>query len=53
MATNEEIEREFARQDKEWTGPKFFQLGIVTLLVAVTAIIYAASRTGCTMAIVP
>jgi len=52
-SANDEAEREFARQDKEWNGPKFFGLGIVTLIVSVFIIVYAASRTGCTMAIVP
>ena len=49
MAANDEIEREFARQDKEWTGPKFFGLGIVTLLIAVTIIVYAATAIGGTL----
>jgi hypothetical protein len=52
-AANDEIEREFAKQDKAWTGPKFFQTGIITLIVAVGIIVFAATRTGCTVAIVP
>ena len=33
MATaDEQAEKEFAAQDKEWTGPKFFATGIVTLV---------------------
>lgn len=52
-AADDEIAREFAKQDKEWTGPKFFGLGFVTLLIALSIIIFFASRTGCTMAIVP
>ena len=52
-AADDEIARNFAKQDKEWTGPKFFGLGFVTLLIALTVIIYFATRTGCTVAIVP
>ena len=52
-AADDEIARNFAKQDKEWTGPKFFGLGLVTLLIAITVIVFFASRTGCTMAIVP
>ena len=50
---NDEIERDFAKQDKEWTGPRFFQTGIITLILAVGLIVYAATRTGCSVAIVP
>ena len=54
MASSEDqIERDFAAQDKEWNGPKFFGLGIGTLIVAIFIIVYAATRTGCSLVVVP
>lgn len=47
------IERDFASQDRQWSGPKFVVAGFFTLLFAVGLIILAATRTGCTLAIVP
>ena len=49
----DEVDREFAAQDRRWNAPKFFGLGMMTLLVAIFVIVYAATRTGCTVAIVP
>ena len=50
---DDRIARDFAEQDKRWTAPKFLGLGFVTLAIALFIIVYAASRTGCTVAIVP
>ena len=53
MPGMDESERNFAAQDKEWTGPKFIGLGIVTLIIAVGIIVFAAARTGCSLVVVP
>ena len=54
MPTAEEIAtKRFDQEDKEWTGPRFIRLAIVTLLIALT-MIYLMSRTqGCSLQIVP
>jgi hypothetical protein len=49
----DEVDAEFATQDKRWNGPKFFLTGIATLIVAVSIIIYASTFTGCSLAFVP
>jgi hypothetical protein len=47
-------DREFAAQDKKATAPKFLGIGAVTLLIALTLIVFFAHRAiGCTVAIVP
>lgn len=47
-------EREFAAQDKQWNAPKFFGLGLVTILIVVGLIFWASARAiGCTIAITP
>ena len=50
---DDEAEADFAEQDPKWTAPKFFGLGAITLAIALTIIVFMASRTGCTVAIVP
>ena len=50
---DDEAEEDFAEQDPKWTAPKFFGLGAVTLAIALTLIVFMASRTGCSLAIVP
>ena len=52
-STDDQAEKDFAEQDPKWTAPKFFGLGAITLAVALTIIVFMASRTGCTLAIVP
>ena len=49
----DKVDRDFAEQDKRWNAPKFFATGIVTLIIAISIIVFAATRTGCTLAIVP
>jgi hypothetical protein len=54
MATSQEaVEKRFAEQDKHWGGPRFFVLGILTLIVCVSAIYYMSSLSGCSLQIVP
>jgi hypothetical protein len=54
MPTAEEIAaKRFAEEDKQWDGPKFIRLAIVTLGIALSAIYYMSTTTGCTLQIVP
>ena len=53
MVSEDQVERAFAQQDKQWNGPRFFQLGIVTLLIAIGIIYYFSSLTGCRLLVVP
>ena len=53
MRELDRYDREFAEQDKRWGGPKFFGLGILTLIVAVFIIVYASTQTGCSLVWVP
>jgi hypothetical protein len=55
MATPEYAKDElaFAAQDKQWTAPKFIGLAFITLLVAISLIVFASKSSGCTLAWVP
>lgn len=54
MPTADELaEKDFNQQDKEWTGPRFVGVGLVTLICAVALIVFAATRTGCSLVVVP
>jgi hypothetical protein len=54
MPTADEVaEKEFAAQDKTWNAPRFFVLGIITLIIAIGIIYYCSSLTGCSLQIVP
>jgi hypothetical protein len=53
MKELDQVDREFAAQDKQWGGGKFIGLGLLTLFVAVFIIISAAVRSGCSLVIVP
>jgi hypothetical protein len=54
MPTAEEIaQKTFDAEDKQWDGPRFIRLAIVTLFICITTI-YLMSRTaGCSLQIVP
>jgi hypothetical protein len=45
--------KEFKAQDKVWNAPRFFTLGFITLLVAISLIYYMSTTTGCNLEIVP
>ncbi|HTQ42879.1 MAG TPA: hypothetical protein VMI75_09020 [Polyangiaceae bacterium] len=54
MSTSEEAaQKRFAEQDKNWTGPKFIGLGIVTLAICLSLIYLMSTTTGCSLQIVP
>jgi hypothetical protein len=54
MPTTEEIaQQEFDDADKRWTAQKFFALGAVTLLIAISLIYFMSTTTGCSLQIVP
>ena len=54
MATSEEAAaKRFAEEDKNWTGPKFIGLGIVTLAICLSLIYFMSTTTGCSLQIVP
>ena len=53
VAREEKAQKEFAAQDKQWTAPRFFLLGIVTLGICLTAIYFMSAATGCSLQIVP
>jgi hypothetical protein len=46
-------EKRFNAEDKRWTGPRFFTLGIVTLAICITAIYLMSTTSGCSLQIVP
>ena len=46
-------EKRFAEEDKNWTGPKFIGLGIVTLAICLSLIYFMSTTTGCSLQIVP
>ena len=54
MPTAEEVAaKRFAEEDRQWTGPRFIGLAIVTLTIALSAIYYMSTTTGCSLQIVP
>jgi hypothetical protein len=54
MPTTEEIaQKEFDVQDRAWTAPRFFSLGAITLIIAITLIYSMSATTGCSLQIVP
>ena len=54
MPTAEETAQEqFDADDKKWTGPKFIGLGAITLVIALSAIYWMSTTTGCSLQIVP
>jgi hypothetical protein len=54
MPTEEEIaQKHFDEQDKNWVGPKYFGLAVVTLAIALTTIYLMSVTAGCSLQIVP
>jgi hypothetical protein len=53
IAAEEAAQKEFNAQDKVWTGPRFFRLGAITLVIAITAIYLMSTTGGCSLQIVP
>jgi hypothetical protein len=54
MPTAEEIAaKRFDAEDKEWNGPRFIRLAVVTLLIAISTIYYMSTTQGCSLQIVP
>ncbi len=54
MPTAEEIaQKQFDKDDKNWTGPKLVSLGAITLLIAISVIYMMSTTTGCSLQIVP
>lgn len=54
MPSVEEIaEKRFAEEDKQWTGPRFIVLGVVTLAIAISLIYFMSRTAGCSLQIVP
>jgi hypothetical protein len=54
METAQEIaQKRFDAQDRKWTGPRFFVLALVVLTIALSAIYWMSTTTGCSLQIVP
>jgi hypothetical protein len=53
IASEDEAQKRFAAEDKLWRAPRFFTLGFVTLLIAISAIYLMSTTTGCSLQIVP
>ena len=49
----EAAEKQFAQEDKQWDGPRFIGLAVVTLAICLTAIYLMSRTTGCSLQIVP
>jgi hypothetical protein len=45
--------QQFDADDKVWTGPRFISLAVVTLVIAISAIYFMSTTTGCSLQIVP
>jgi hypothetical protein len=54
MPTAEEIaQKNFDEADKQWDGPRFIRLAVVTLLICISAIYFMSRTAGCSLQIVP
>jgi hypothetical protein len=53
LSAEEAAEKQFAQQDKRWTGPRFILLGVITLAICLTAIYLMSTTQGCSLQIVP
>ena len=51
--TEQDEDPDFVKQDQAWTAPKFFGLGFVTLVVAISIIYMFSARAGCSLTWVP
>jgi hypothetical protein len=54
MPTAEEIaQKRFDEEDKDWDGPRFIRLGVITLALAISVIYLMSTTAGCSLQIVP
>jgi hypothetical protein len=52
-AQEEAAEKKFVEQDKQWTGPRYIIVGVVTLAICLTTIFLMSTTQGCSLQIVP
>jgi hypothetical protein len=51
METAQDLaQKRFDAQDKQWTGPRFIVLAVVVLAIALSAIYWMSTTTGCEIA---
>jgi hypothetical protein len=48
----ESARKRFVEEDKGWTGPRYFALGAITLIICVTTIYMMSTMSGCSLQIV-
>jgi hypothetical protein len=53
IAQEEAAEKAFAAQDKQWGGPRYIVLGVITLAICVSIIFLMSTTQGCSLQIVP
>ena len=53
VSREQEAQKNFAEQDRQWNAPRFFALGFVTLAICLTTIYLMSTVTGCSLQIVP
>jgi hypothetical protein len=53
IAEEEAAEKTFAEQDKQWGGPRYIVLGVVTLAICISIIFFMSTTQGCSLQIVP
>ena len=53
LTAEEQAQKQFDADDKQWSGPRLIGLGFVVLLVCITAIILMSYTAGCSLQIVP
>ncbi|HEY1696015.1 MAG TPA: hypothetical protein VGG39_27800 [Polyangiaceae bacterium] len=53
VSREEQTQKAFDAQDKQWGAPRFFALGFMTLAICLTTIYLMSAVTGCSLQIVP
>jgi hypothetical protein len=53
VSREQQAQKEFDAQDKQWGAPRFLGLGFVTLVICLTTIYLMSTVTGCSLQIVP
>jgi hypothetical protein len=53
VTAEEAAQKKFNEDDKRWNGPRFIGLGLVTLVICITAIYLMSTTQGCSLQIVP
>jgi len=54
MPTAEETaQKHFDEEDKQWDGPRFIRLALVTLGICISTIYFMSRTAGCSLQIVP